>query len=185
MNPWPHLQITLHELPADASLKVRANLATCPFGLCLIAQADELICQLSFVASAESAIGILHSTWPQATMDLPVKTAQALADQIFSPHSKQRHALSIGVRGTSFQLKVWKALLRIPHGCTASYQEVAAMSGHPTATRATGSAVGHNPISLLIPCHRVIRKDGQLGHYHWGPKLKRAILGWEEAQVKR
>lgn len=185
MKPWPHLQITLHEIPADASLKVRANLATCHFGLCLIALADDFICQLAFVDSPESAICILHDLWPQATMDMPGTTTQALADLIFSPRANQTHDLTLAVRGTAFQIKVWKALLRIPHGRTVSYQELATMAGHPTATRAVGSAIGHNPIDFLIPCHRVIRKDGQLGHYHWGPELKRAILEREKEEVKR
>jgi len=182
MNPWPHLRITLHEFPADTSLKVRANLATCPFGLCLIAQTDDFICQLAFVPSAESATAILHAQWPQATMDLPVKATQALANQIFSASATPHHSLALGVRGTDFQIKVWKALLRIPHGRTVSYQELSAMAGHPTATRAVGTAIGHNPIDFLIPCHRVIRKDGQLGHYHWSPELKRAILEWEKVK---
>jgi len=182
MNPWPHLRITLRELPASPLARIRANVAKCPFGLCLIAQADDLICQLAFVESAEAAISILHALWPMATMDLPIKTTQAIADQIFSPCSNERHPLTLGLRGTDFQLKVWKALLHIPHARTASYQEIATMAGHPTATRAVGSAVGHNPIDFIIPCHRVIRKDGQLGHYHWGPELKHAILAWEKAK---
>lgn len=118
-------------------------------------------------------------------MDMPRKTTQALADLIFSPRANQTHDLTLGLHGTAFQLKVWKTLLHIPHARTVSYQELAAMAGHPTATRAVGSAIGHNPIDFIIPCHRVIRKDGQLGHYHWGPELKHAIQEWEKEEVKR
>jgi AraC family transcriptional regulator of adaptative response/methylated-DNA-[protein]-cysteine methyltransferase len=83
------------------------------------------------------------------------------------------------VHGTNFQVAVWRALLRIPAGAFASYEDVAATIGSPRAVRAVGTAVGRNPIAFLIPCHRVIRASGALGGYRWGTERKRAIMTWE------
>jgi AraC family transcriptional regulator of adaptative response/methylated-DNA-[protein]-cysteine methyltransferase len=86
------------------------------------------------------------------------------------------------VQGTKFQVKVWEALVRIPFGQVASYAQVAAAAGSPAAVRAVGSAVAANPIAYLIPCHRVIRSEGLVGSYHWGPERKAAMIGWEKAR---
>jgi AraC family transcriptional regulator of adaptative response/methylated-DNA-[protein]-cysteine methyltransferase len=89
--------------------------------------------------------------------------------------------LCVHISGTNFQIQVWKALLRLPSGETTSYGEVARAVGRPGAARAVGSAVGSNPVAWLIPCHRVLRSDGKLGGYHWGPRRKEAMLAWETA----
>ena len=91
----------------------------------------------------------------------------------------------VHVRGTEFQLRVWRSLLRIGPGQVVSYSTLAAAAGNPKASRATGSAVGANPVSFLIPCHRVIRQDGDCGNYRWGAERKRAILAWEAAHADR
>ncbi|MBI4025972.1 MAG: methylated-DNA--[protein]-cysteine S-methyltransferase [Verrucomicrobia bacterium] len=88
--------------------------------------------------------------------------------------------LPLHLQGTPFQCMVWKALLRIPHGATQSYAEVARRIGCPRATRAVGAACAHNPIALLVPCHRVVRGDGHLGGYAWGLRLKRRLLALEQ-----
>ena len=85
--------------------------------------------------------------------------------------------------GAPFQIKVWEALLTIPSGHVTTYSEIAGAIGTPKAVRAVGTAVGRNPISLLIPCHRALRKSGGLGGYHWGLPVKRAILAWESARL--
>ena len=92
-------------------------------------------------------------------------------------------AAPLALMGAPFQIKVWEALLRIPSGHVTSYGEIAAAIGNPKAVRAVGTAVGRNPISLLIPCHRALRKSGGLGGYHWGLPVKRAILAWESARA--
>ncbi len=84
--------------------------------------------------------------------------------------------------GGPFQIKVWEALLRVPEGQVTTYSDIAASIGHPAAVRAVGTAVGRNPISWLIPCHRAIRREGGLGGYHWGLPVKRALLAWESAR---
>ena len=85
--------------------------------------------------------------------------------------------------GAPFQIKVWQALLAIPSGHVTTYSEIARHIGHPKAVRAVGTAVGRNPISLLIPCHRALRKSGALGGYHWGLPVKRAMLAYEAARA--
>jgi AraC family transcriptional regulator of adaptative response/methylated-DNA-[protein]-cysteine methyltransferase len=90
--------------------------------------------------------------------------------------------IKLHLRATTFQMKVWEALLRIPMGRLASYGDVATAIGRPGAGRAVGTAIGANPVAWLIPCHRVIRQSGETGGYMWGPDRKRAIIGWESAQ---
>jgi AraC family transcriptional regulator of adaptative response/methylated-DNA-[protein]-cysteine methyltransferase len=88
------------------------------------------------------------------------------------------------VRGSNFQVRVWEALLKIPPGATATYGDIAKFIGQPKASRAVGSAVGANLVSFLIPCHRVIRGDGSIGGYRWGPERKKVMLAWERANAQ-
>jgi AraC family transcriptional regulator, regulatory protein of adaptative response / methylated-DNA-[protein]-cysteine methyltransferase len=92
---------------------------------------------------------------------------------------KPRPRLRAFVRGTPFQIQVWRAMLRVPTGSLTTYGRLSAAIDQPKAARAVGSAVGANPIAFVIPCHRVIRETGVLGHYHWDPIRKRAMIGWE------
>ena len=103
-------------------------------------------------------------------------------DRIFQPATGSLEKLPVLIQGTNFQLKVWEALLSIPKGAVTTYQQIAQSIGHPAAVRAVGSAVGDNPIAYLIPCHRVIRKEGMLGEYRWGSLRKKALIGWEAAR---
>jgi AraC family transcriptional regulator of adaptative response/methylated-DNA-[protein]-cysteine methyltransferase len=108
------------------------------------------------------------------------EAAQAMAAQVFTPSDK---LTPIVLMGPPFHVQVWKALLRIPEGDTATYSAVAAMAGKPGASRAAGAAIGANPISWLIPCHRAIAKDGRLTGYHWGLARKAAMLGTEAVRT--
>lgn len=179
MSPCPNLRISLRSLPADSATRIRGNIAQSPFGSLLIATTGDLICQISFLDTTSTATQVLHSQWPDATMDLPMEISQQIASLIFDPNSNPNHTLALGVHGTPFQIDIWKALMKIPRGKTVSYQQLAAMAGHPTAIRATGTAIGRNPVAILIPCHRVIRNNGQSGQYRWGPERKAALLHWE------
>jgi AraC family transcriptional regulator of adaptative response/methylated-DNA-[protein]-cysteine methyltransferase len=96
-------------------------------------------------------------------------------------HGKKGQPLSLVLKGTPLQLKVWEALVAIPSGHVASYADVAALAGSPSAVRAVGTAIGHNPVAPLIPCHRVIRSTGALGEYRWGAPRKRVLLALERA----
>jgi len=135
-------------------------------------------------SSAAESLATLEKEWPRAGLtEAPEETAP-LARTIFQPAESTAvpQPLSLFLKGTNFQLKVWNALLRIPLGSVTTYGGLAGAIGQPTAARAVGSAVGKNPIAYLIPCHRVIRQMGNFGQYRWGAVRKQAILGWEAAR---
>ena len=156
-----------------------------PYGRALIGATARGICWLGFVAARRDARAVreLKGDWPGARLvHDPARTAP-LAKHVFARArtGKGRSSLRLDLRGTNFQIKVWEALLKIPFGRLATYQDVAAAIGEPRAARAVGSAVGANPISLVIPCHRVILKSGVIHNYRWGVDRKRTILALEQA----
>lgn len=158
-----------------------------PFGEYLIAVTRRGICHLSFVLNAmiDDNLQTLERQWPKADLYRDQNKTRDFACRIFLEHGNRETAeLKILLRGTNFQIKVWEALLRIPQGCIAAYGDVAASIGHPTSSRAVGSAVGSNPIAFLIPCHRVIRSSGIIGNYRWGKARKKAMIAWETAGKK-
>ncbi len=168
-----------------AGLTIHYGLHHTPFGKCLIAKTERGICHLGFVQTSErNAIDDLVSDWKQAKMIEDYKTTAPLAARIFlvQPPADNRQPdspLKLYLRGTNFQIKVWEALLNIPSGAVTTYEKIAAQIGSPHALRAVGTAVGHNPIAMLIPCHRVIRKNGDFGKYRYGAARKIAILAHE------
>jgi AraC family transcriptional regulator of adaptative response/methylated-DNA-[protein]-cysteine methyltransferase len=166
-----------------AGVTIRYGLHSTPFGTCLVATTDRGICHLSFVQSSEGdAIDGLVAEWKQARMIEDYRATAPLIEPIFTlRYSNARKPLSVHLRGTNFQLKVWEALLQIPAGEVTTYGGLAARIGKPAAARAVGTAVGHNPIAVLIPCHRVIRKVGELGNYRYGALRKKALLAREFA----
>lgn len=137
---------------------------------------------LSGIAAArEAELAALRASWPLARFEEdPAGTAAVVAALFDTPRATRPGPLSLHVVGTNFQVAVWRALLRIPHGHFASYRQLAQAIGRPGASRAVGGAVGANPVALLIPCHRVIQQSGALGGYRWGPLRKRALLAWEQ-----
>ncbi len=156
-----------------------------PFGDCLLAVTERGVCKLTFLDAADwsDAVAELHEQWAGATLSENPTRGAALIEQIFpSEPGQPAQPITVLLKGTNFQLKVWEALLRIPSGAVCSYEDVASWIGQPTAARAVGGAVGANQIAYLIPCHRVIRKSGGIEAYHWGPTRKKAILAWEAAQ---
>ena len=162
-----------------AGLTIRYGLHPTPFGKCLIAATERGICHLGFVQTSEgNAIDVLVSDWKQATMIEDYTSTRALVEPIFDLGARGR-PLNIHLRGTNFQLKVWEALLQIPAGTVTTYEGMAERIGRPSATRAVGTALGHNPIAVLIPCHRVIRKAGDFGNYRYGALRKKALLARE------
>ncbi len=163
-------------------LTIRYGLHPTPFGQCLIASTERGICHLSFVETGEgSAIDNLVASWKQAKMIEDYNITAPLIDQIFDEKSRKSSAspLKLHLRGTNFQIKVWEALLNIPTGSVTTYEHIAAQIGNPRAVRAVGTAVGHNPVAVLIPCHRVIRKAGEFGNYRYGSARKKALLAKE------
>jgi AraC family transcriptional regulator of adaptative response/methylated-DNA-[protein]-cysteine methyltransferase len=175
-----------------AGLTIRYGLHPTPFGKCLIASTERGICHLSFVQTSEgNAIDNLVADWKQAKMIEDYKSTAPLIARIFADASTRLSAdsafeqadqrLSLHLRGTNFQIKVWEALLNIPTGAVTTYEQIAMQVGNPNAVRAVGTAVGHNPIAVLVPCHRVIRKSGEFGNYRYGAALKKALLAREYA----
>jgi AraC family transcriptional regulator of adaptative response/methylated-DNA-[protein]-cysteine methyltransferase len=175
-----------------AGVTIRYGIHPTPFGKCLIATTERGICHLSFVQTSEArraaavrtsegdAIDNLVADWKQANMIEDHQATVKLIEPIFDLRYSQRgKPLNVHLRGTNFQLKVWEALLQIPAGEVTTYAGIASRIGNPGATRAVGTAVGHNPIAVLIPCHRVIRKVGDFGNYRYGALRKKALLARE------
>jgi AraC family transcriptional regulator of adaptative response/methylated-DNA-[protein]-cysteine methyltransferase len=168
-----------------AGVTIRYGIHPTPFGKCLIATTERGICHLSFVQASEGdAIDSLVTDWKQANMIEDHQATVQLIEPIFDlRYSHRGKPLNVHLRGTNFQLKVWEALLQIPAGEVTTYVGIASRIGNPNATRAVGTAVGHNPIAVLIPCHRVIRKVGEFGNYRYGALRKKALLAREYASV--
>ena len=165
-----------------AGLTILYGFHLSPFGKCLVGLTGRGICHLAFVQPGEhsQALTELQKAWPEASLQEDPQATRPLIGQIFNL-SEQPGVLGLHLCGTNFQIKVWEALLRIPPGTVISYEDLAVSVGMPYAARAVGHAVARNPIPVLIPCHRVIRKSGEFGGYHWGAARKKALLGWEMA----
>jgi AraC family transcriptional regulator of adaptative response/methylated-DNA-[protein]-cysteine methyltransferase len=162
---------------------IRYGLHASPFGKCLIAVTERGICHLGFVQTSEGdAVDNLAAEWKQARMIEDYASTAPLVEPIFDL-SYRGKPLNVHLRGTNFQLKVWEALLQVPAGAVTTYEGIASSIGRPSATRAVGTAVGHNPIAVLIPCHRVIRKAGEFSNYRYGRLRKKALLAREFANV--
>jgi len=150
-----------------------------PYGDILIASTHRGICHMTFSDDHPASLEELRRLFPAASLtaqDVPIHD-QALT--FFDPASMTPSDLTLHLRGTAFQIKVWEALLQIPSGSLTSYGEIAREIGRDKAHRAVGTAVGRNPISYIIPCHRVIQASGAIGNYMWGPSRKKLILAHE------
>lgn len=159
------------------------------FGDTLILATGRGITGMAFVnddtgQTRAEALEDMTRRWPHATyVERPEVTAP-LAAQVFDKNRwSPEQPVRLVMIGTDFEVRVWEALLKIPMGRAVSYTDIARHIGKPTASRAVGSAVGRNPISFVVPCHRVFRADGSLGGYHWGLTRKRALIGWETGLV--
>ncbi|MEY2601380.1 MAG: AraC family transcriptional regulator [Verrucomicrobiota bacterium] len=166
-----------------AGMQIDYGFAGTPFGEALIAETERGICHLSFIQEEDrdGVRDLLAEQWPKAKLHRSDQRAAELSNKIFvrRPQNEPRSNLRAFVRGTPFQLRVWRALLNVPSGSLTTYGRLAEAIGQSQAARAVGSAVGANPISFVIPCHRVIRETGALGNYGGGPIRKRAMVGWE------
>ncbi len=160
-----------------------------PFGDALVLATDRGLAGLAFVdedkgQSRPEALADMTARWPKAQFIEAPETTARHAKRIFDPAQwSPEQPVRLVLIGTDFEIRVWQALLRIPMGRAVTYADIARHIGQPTASRAVGSAVGRNPISFVVPCHRVLRGDGQLGGYHWGLTRKRALIGWETGRT--
>jgi AraC family transcriptional regulator of adaptative response/methylated-DNA-[protein]-cysteine methyltransferase len=162
-------------------LNIEWGFAESPFGLCSLGGNARGICHLAFHETGRpmDPPSSLREDWPNATLERSDSTARRQAKIIFNSEASPAAPLRAFVRGTPFQLRVWRALVRIPEGCVTSYRSLADAMGSPRASRAVGTACGANPIAYLIPCHRVIRETGVVQGYRWGATRKRALLARE------
>jgi AraC family transcriptional regulator, regulatory protein of adaptative response / methylated-DNA-[protein]-cysteine methyltransferase len=161
-------------------LVIRCGFHPSPFGECLLALTPRGICYLGFVQTDRaSALEILQSDWPNASFTETPAETESYIPALFSLEKHPEKPLALHLAGTNFQIKVWEALLNIAPGQVSTYQQVAADIGYPQSARAVGNAIAHNKIAWLIPCHRVIRKEGAFGNYRYGLARKKAMLGWE------
>ncbi|MEM6578319.1 MAG: bifunctional helix-turn-helix domain-containing protein/methylated-DNA--[protein]-cysteine S-methyltransferase [Pseudomonadota bacterium] len=167
-----------------AGLTLRYGFFDSPFGDALVIGTDRGICGMGFASETgrEAALADLCGRWPAAEYIEDPEAVRVWAEAAFGGASQDGPVL-LHLIGAPFQIKVWEALLQVPSGHVTSYSEIADAIGHSRAVRAVGTAVGRNPISYLIPCHRALRKSGGLGGYHWGLPVKRAMLAWESARA--
>ena len=165
-----------------AGIRINYGFHATRFGECLIGVTPRGICWLSFTGPDQDgrfALEEMKSSWFNSIFQEDHELTDSVVRSIFEPNANER--LHVFVKGTNFQVKVWEALLRIPVGQLTTYHDIASAIGHPKAQQAVGSAVGSNMIAYLIPCHRVIRKDGILGEYRWSAARKKSIIGLEMA----
>lgn len=169
-----------------AGLRLGYGIHSTPFGACLVATTPRGICNLHFWDAADwtGAEQWLRSQWPAAEIRGDRVGTEAICNRIFTPVTRSDQPLKLVVKGTNFQIQVWRALLNIPLGGLTTYQDLARAIDRPTAARAVGNAVGRNPVGYLIPCHRVIRESGEWGGYRWGIDRKTAMLGWEASHAE-
>ena len=172
-----------------AGLTIQYGEGPTPFGKAFVAWTPRGICHLQFQpppseSAAPDFLGDLRTQWPGAKTQANLGQAQAWLNRIFAPTGAKGHAqpLHVLVRGTNFQVQVWRALLEIPAGTTTTYGALAQRLGKPKGARAVASAIASNSIGVLIPCHRVIRSSGALGGFRWGLERKLALLGIEAEQ---
>lgn len=177
-------------------LKLSYGFHPSPFGEALIVVTERGLAGLGWVSNSldggkvvggrAEALADMMRRWPHADYHFDPQATKPYASRIFEPASwSPQTPLRVVLIGTDFEVRVWETLLRIPVGCATTYGDVAGHIGKPSAARAVGAAVGKNPISFVVPCHRVIGKSGALTGYHWGLTRKRAILGWEAGLLTR
>jgi AraC family transcriptional regulator of adaptative response/methylated-DNA-[protein]-cysteine methyltransferase len=156
------------------------------FGTALVMATDRGLCGLAFADAGQerAALADMRRRWPTATcVEDSARTAPLTARIFDTKLGRAERPLRVVLIGTDFELRVWETLLRVPMGKAVTYSDIANNIGSPKASRAVGAAVGKNPISFVVPCHRAIGKSGELTGYHWGLTRKRAMLGWEAGTV--
>lgn len=169
-----------------AGLTIRYGFHVSPFGQALVMVTDRGLAGLAFADDGDehACLDDMTCRWPNATYIRDDEATASYAARIFDPERwHPEEPLRIVLIGSDFQIRVWEALLRIPLGKAVTYSDIAGQLGQPTASRAVGAAVGRNPISFVVPCHRALGKSGALTGYHWGLTRKRAMLGWEAGKA--
>lgn len=165
-----------------AGLTIRYGYHPSPFGLALVMITERGLAGLAFadVGGEVACFDDMAQRWPNARYVEDIEATAPYATRVFHPERwSAEEPLRVVLIGSDFQIRVWESLLQIPLGKAVTYSDIAQKIGQPTASRAVGAAVGRNPISFVVPCHRALGKSGALTGYHWGLTRKRAMLGWE------
>ena len=165
------------------NLVIRYDFRESPFGKLLIASTQKGVCSMAFAEDEEAALDSLMEEFPSAKFHRQLNADDTGALSVFRDDWSDIRQVKLHLKGSDFQLHVWKMLLKIPVGNLSTYGSIADKMGRPKASRAVGSAVGKNPVAYLIPCHRVIRSTGEIGNYMWGETRKTAMIGWEGVKV--
>jgi AraC family transcriptional regulator, regulatory protein of adaptative response / methylated-DNA-[protein]-cysteine methyltransferase len=169
-----------------AGLTVAYGFQPSPFGTALVMTTERGLAGLAFADAGgeQAALADMRSRWPQARIVENAARTADLARRIFEPRLwRAERPLRVVLIGTDFEVRVWETLLKIPIGRATTYSDIAVKIGAGKAARAVGAAVGKNPISFVVPCHRVLGKSGGITGYHWGLTRKRAMLGWEAGKT--
>lgn len=157
-------------------IKITYGFHETPFGPCLVAVEARGLCFFGFVAKGKAALDELHKNWLGAELVEDTAVTESFVQEMFA---QEEPKIKLFVKGTALQVAVWKALLAIKSGETKSYSEIAQLIGERKAVRAVASAIAYNPVSYLIPCHRVVLKSGEFHGYRWGTQCKKALLEHE------
>lgn len=169
-----------------AGMTLRYGFHPSPFGMAVVMITARGLAGLAFADPGEEQLALhdMQQRWPRATYVEDRDGTADYARRIFDPERwSADQPLRIVLIGTDFEVRVWDALLKIPMGCASTYSDIARQIDKPKASRAVGAAVGKNPVSFVVPCHRVLGKSGELTGYHWGITRKQAMLGWETGRV--
>lgn len=168
-------------------LEIAYGFHPCPFGIAVLMATERGICGIAFAdgeGDRSKALADLQARWPGARFTEAPKRTAPLAASVFAASNRRRfEPTRLVMIGSDFEVRVWRSLLKIPIGQACSYADIAQAIGKPGAARAVGAAVGRNPLSFVVPCHRVLGKSGTLTGYHWGVTRKQAIIGWEKGKV--
>jgi AraC family transcriptional regulator of adaptative response/methylated-DNA-[protein]-cysteine methyltransferase len=169
-----------------AGLTLRVGFHPSPFGEAILVATERGLAGLGFVDAGDrpAALADMQRRWPKAAYVEDEAATAPLARRIFDPLAwRAEQPLRVVLIGTDFEVRVWQTLLRVPLGRATTYSDIASRIGKPSASRAVGAAVGKNPISFVVPCHRVLGRSGALTGYHWGLTRKQAMLGWEQGRL--
>jgi len=177
----PRLIIERYQAEKDIAL-INYSFSNSYFGKIVIANTEKGVCYLAFYTDKDLAVSLLKSTFPTASYTEKTAILQLPAIAVLQNNFTILTPIKLHLKGTDFQLKVWETLLNIPFGALSTYGKIAQQITSPKSARAVGTAIGNNPIAVIIPCHRVIQNSGKLGGYMWGLTKKCAILGWEASQ---
>jgi AraC family transcriptional regulator of adaptative response/methylated-DNA-[protein]-cysteine methyltransferase len=163
-------------------LAIRYGFHPSPFGTAMVSATERGLAGLTFADEGDetAALADMTARWPKANFIPDQRTTAPYAERIFNRRRwRAEEPLRIVLIGSDFEIRVWEGLLKVPFGCATSYSDLARRVERPGAARAVGAAVGKNPISFVVPCHRVLGRGGDLTGYRWGLTRKRAMLGWE------